>query len=291
MHLFAGSSNKSLAKKVALEAGLKFGRIELSRFDNDEARVRIKEKSVGDKCVVLQSLSQPTDHNLVELLLICDALKRMKVKEIIGVVPWLGYSKQDKVFREGEPLSIEVIAKILKVAGLNKLITIDLHNRKIIDYFRIPVVHLSAVEVLAKEVRVDAETVVVAPDKGAVSKSKELARLLKSPVVTIDKERDLKSGKVNVLGIQGEVKNKKVVIIDDMIATGSTLVETANFLKKREVQSIKVLVTHHLYVQGVQAKLDQSLIDELVVTDSVETGEKSGKLKMVNLAGLIAKSL
>ncbi len=176
MLLFAGSSNRSLAKKIAKKAGLSFGKIELSRFDNDEARVRVLEKEVGDKCVVLQSLSQPTDHHLVELLLICDALKRMGVKEILGVVPWLGYSKQDKVFLKGESLSIEVVAKILKTAGLSQLITVDLHNEEIADYFQIPVTNISVVELLAKEVE-DKKVVVVAPDKGAVNKSKKLAKV------------------------------------------------------------------------------------------------------------------
>jgi ribose-phosphate pyrophosphokinase len=283
MYIFAGSSNLGLAKKVAKKIGLKWGRIELSRFDNDEARVWIKEKEVGDKCVVIQSLSQPTDHNLVELLLICDALKRLGVKEIVGVVPWLGYSKQDKVFRRGEPLSIEVVAKILKVAGLSKLVTVDLHNEKIKDYFKIPVVNLSATKTLAKEIKVDKETVVVAPDKGAVGRSKELARLLKCPVVLIDKERDFEAGEVKIKGIKGEVRDKRAIIIDDLIVTGGTLIKTADYLKNLGVQSIKVLVTHHLYVKGVQKKLDKSIIDEIVATDTVKSEEKSNKLKIVSL--------
>lgn len=283
MFIFAGSSNLSLAKKLAQESGLKLGRMELSRFDNDEARIWIKEKNVGNKCVVVQSLSQPTDHNLVELLLICDALKRLGVKKIIGVVPWLGYSKQDKVFRPGEPLSIEVVAKIVKVAGLSKLITVDLHNEKIKNYFKIPVVNLSAMKVLAKGIKSTKETVVVAPDKGAISKSEKLAKLLKCPVVFLDKVRDLNTGEIKIEGMRGEVKGKKAIIIDDMIVTGGTLIKTAKYLKDLGVQSIKVLVTHHLYVKGVQKKLDQSVIDEIVATDTVEVKERSNKLKIVSM--------
>jgi ribose-phosphate pyrophosphokinase len=291
MLVFAGSSNLSLARKIARRTGLKLGRMELSRFDNDEARVWIKEKDIGDKCVVVQSLSQPTDHNLVELLLICDALKRKGVKKIIGIVPWLGYSKQDKVFREGEPLSIEVVAKILKVAGLSKLITIDLHNEKIKKYFRIPVVNLSATKVLANEVVVDKETVVVAPDKGAVDKSKKLAKLLKCPVVLLDKVRDLSTGEVSILGMRGEVKGKKAIIIDDLIVTGGTLIKTAKYLRSLGVQSIKVLVTHHLYVKGVQRKLDKRVIDRVVATDTVEVKEKSKKLKIVSVVDELSRQI
>lgn len=291
MLVFAGSSNKKLARKICEGSGLRLGKIELSRFDNDEARVRVIEREIGDECIVVQSLSEPTDHHLIELLLTCDALKRKGVKKIVGVVPWLGYSKQDKVFREGEPLSIRVIAKILQVAGLSKLITIDLHNPKIADYFKIPVVNLSAVEVLARQVKADKETVIVAPDKGAIKKSKELGKILDCPVAVISKQRDLVTGKVKILGIKGEVKNKKIVIIDDMIATGGTLIETADYLKKLEVQSIKVLVTHHLYIDKVQQKLDNSRIDQLVTTNSITQSEKSSKLKVVNIARLIKCAL
>lgn len=287
MLLFAGSSNRSLAKKIAKKAGLSFGKIELSRFDNDEARVRVLEKEVGDKCVVLQSLSQPTDHHLVELLLICDALKRMGVKEILGVVPWLGYSKQDKVFLKGESLSIEVVAKILKTAGLSQLITVDLHNEEIADYFQIPVTNISVVELLAKEVE-DKKVVVVAPDKGAVNKSKKLAKLLNFDLAVIDKQRDLQTGKVKVVKMQGQVKDKRVIIVDDMIATGSTLIETAKYLKAKGVQSIKVLATHHLFVKGVQEKLEKSEIDEIVTTDTVEQKDKLKKFKVVSVSDLIA---
>jgi len=290
MYLFAGSSNKKLAKEISKKAGLRLGKIQLSRFDNDEARVRIEEKRVGTKCVVLQSLSEPTDHHLVELLLICDALKRIGVKEIVGVVPWLGYSKQDKVFRPGEPLSIKVIAKTLQVAGMSQVITADLHSDQIKQYFTIPVKNLSTVELLARGIKVSLDTVVVAPDKGAVEKSQDLAKALGCKLVKIEKKRDLETGKVKIIKVRGQVKDKQVVIVDDMIATGSTLIETAKILKDRGVQSIKVLATHNLYVEGVQEKLDKSGIDELVVSNSVEAKVKTARLKVMSLAGLISNS-
>ena len=293
MFVFAGSASGELARKICEFDGFKLGKIELSRFDNDEARVRILEKKVGDKCIVIQSLSEPTDHNLVELLLICDALKRMGLKKIIGVVPWLGYSKQDKVFRKGEPLSIEVVARILKVAGLDKLITFDLHKEKIKDYFKIPVVNLSARELLENYFRkkITKDTIVVAPDAGAIKSSTSFARKLGIDVVYIDKKRDLKTGKVEIFGINGQVKNKQAIIMDDMIATGGTLIKTANFLKKRGVQSIKVGVTHHLYVDGVQEKLDKSVIDKVVVMDTVRPRVKSKKLKVLGVAKMITEGI
>ncbi len=291
MNIFPGSSNLPLAKKLADSLSSKLGEIELSRFDNDEVRVWIKEKKIDDKAVVVQSLSQPTDHNLVEMVLICDALKRMGVKEIVGVIPWLGYSKQDKVFRKGEPLSVEVVVKMLQVAGMSKMITFDLHSSKVVDYFSVPVVNLSAFELLADQVDKSDNQIVVSPDKGSIEMSQKLSKKLDCPIVYLNKERDLNTGKVKVTGIDGEVKGKKVVMIDDMIATGSTLIETSNFLKDLSVQSIKVLVTHHLYVDGAQENLDKSFIDKLVVTDTVSQKEESEKLEVVSVVDVLKKEI
>jgi len=293
MLVFSGSSNKDLAKKLAKSLNCKLGKIELSRFANDESRVWIKEKKVHRKAVVVQSLSQPTDHHLIEFCLICDALKRKGVKEIIGVIPWLGYSKQDKVFREGEPLSVKVIAKMLQVVSLEKIITFDLHNLAILGFFDIPVINLSANQLFIEHFKnkVDENTVVVAPDVGSVKSSTNFAQELGVDTAYIDKKRDLNSGKVIIKGINGEVKGKNILIIDDILATGATLIEAAKFLKKEKVQSIEVGITHHLYVSGVQEKIDKSKIDELIVTDTVEKEERSKKLKIISVGEMLGKAI
>jgi len=293
MLIFSGSSNKSLAKKLAKSLSYKLGKVELSRFANNEARVWIKEKKIGRKAVVMQSLSQPTDHHLIEFCLICDALKRKGVKEIIGVIPWLGYSKQDKVFRDGEPLSVKVIAKILQTANLEKIITFDLHNLAILGFFDIPLINLSANGLFTEyfKNKVDENTIVVAPDAGSVKSSSSFAQELRIDVAYIDKKRDLNSGKVIIKGISGRVKGKNVLIIDDMLVTGSTLIETAKFLKKQRVQSIKVAITHHLYVPGVQKKIDKSKIDELIVTDTVKQKNKSKKLKILSVTEMLGEAI
>jgi len=293
MLVFSGSSNGSLAKRLAVKLKTRLGQVELSRFANDEARVWVKEKDVGRKAVVVQSLSQPTDHHLVELCLLIDGLKRKGVEEVIGVIPWMGYSKQDKVFRKGEPLSIAVVAKILNGVGFKKMITFDLHNPQSIKFFKTRLINLSARSLMVEcfKRQVDEETVVVAPDKGGVKLSKEFAKDLGIAVAYLDKERDLSTGKVTVKGIKGEVENKRVLMIDDIMATGGTLIEAAKYLRVKGVQSIKVGVTHHLYVPGVQKKIDGSAIDSLVVTDTVEPKEKSKKLEIIRVVDLIAGEL
>jgi len=292
MKIFSGSSNPALAKKVARKAKFKLGAVELSRFGNNEVRVWVKEKKVG-KVVVVQSLSEPTGNCLVELGLLVDALKRKGANSVVGVIPYFGYSKQDKVFRVGEPLSVKVIAKMIQVFGFERIITFDLHNLAILGFFDVPLVNLSAKDLFlnyfSKKSKKD--LVVVAPDAGAVKSSTNFAESLGVDVGFINKKRDLGTGKVMIKGMVGEVKGKEVIIIDDMIVTGGTLIESAKFLKKQGAKKIIVGATHHLYVSGTQKKLDKSPIDKIVVTDTIAQKDKSRKLKVLSVDKLIAEEV
>ncbi len=294
MLVYSGSSNKLLASRIAKQLKTRLGKVELSRFKNDEARVYLNEKKVGYKAVVVQSLSQPTDQHLVEFCLICDALKRKGVTKIIAVIPWLGYSKQDKIFRSGEPLSVKVVAKMLQVVPLNKVITYDLHNLAIPGFFEVPVVNLSGRKLFRDyfKNKIDKDTVVVSPDAGASKSSARFAEDLGDlDVAFVNKKRDLNNGKVVIKGISHSVKGKKVLIKDDMIATGSTLIEVSKFLKTQKVKSITVAATHHLYVNRAQEKLDKTPIDQLIVTDTIEPKSKSKKLEILSVAKVIAKEI
>lgn len=294
MLVFSGSSNKLLASRLAKKLKTRLGKVELERFKNDEARVYVKEKRVGHKAVVVQSLSKPTDEHLVEFALICDALKRKGVTKIIAVIPWLGYSKQDKVFRTGEPLSVKVIAKMLQVVPLNKVITYDLHNLAIPGFFDVPVVNLSGRKLFRDyfKNKIDEDTVVVSPDAGASKSSTRFAEDLGDlEVVYVNKERDLKTGEITIKGISHAVEGKKVLIKDDMIATGGTLIKVSKFLASQKVQTIKVAATHHLYVNQAQERLDKAPIDQLIVSDTIEPRIKSKKLKVLSTAGAIAKEI
>lgn len=293
MMMFSGQSNQALAKKIAKRMGFSLGKVESSRFSNDEARVRIVEDKVDRQAMVVQSLSIPTDHHLVEFCLLCDALTRMGAKEITAVILWLGYSKQDKVFRPGEPLSVKVVAKMLQVVPLEKIITFDLHNLSILGFFDIPVINLSAKDLFLDYFRDDIseKTLVVAPDAGAVKSSTSFARDLGVGIAYVDKKRDLKTGKVTIVGINREVEGYDVIMVDDMVVTGETLIETAKFLKRKGAKSVRVGATHHLYVEGTQEKIDNSVIDELVVTDTVEQKDRSKKLEVLSVAEMIAGSM
>lgn len=294
MLVFSGSSNQTLAKKIAQELKTRLGKIELTRFSNDEARVWINETNPGKTAVLVQSLSAPTDQNLVEFCLIADALNRLGVKKIIAVIPWLGYSKQDKVFRPGEPLSVKVIAKMLQVVPLDKVITFDLHNLAIPGFFEVPVINLSGRKVFRELMSktITDKTVIAAVDAGSVKSSERFSDDLGGvALVYMNKIRDLVTGKVVYKSMSEPVKGKAVLIKDDLISTGSTLVEAAKFLKTNGAKTIDVCATHHLYVPGAQEKLDESAINQILVTDTIEPKSKSKKLKVVSVAKIIAEEI
>lgn len=304
MQIFSGSSNRELAKKVADLMGAQLGEIEISEFAGGETRVWIKEQKIEKEVTVLQSLSIPTNDYLIELCLICDALRRGGAVDIVAVIPWMGYSKQDKVFRHGEPLSAKVVAQIIQVCHLSKIITFDLHNKATLGFFDVPVTDLSAKPLLveyfkkliSEKGQVKSNFVVVAPDAGAVKASTAFALEVGVPVVYMDKKRDLITGEVKVVGMSRPVDGTDVIIVDDNVFTGSTLLETAKELKKSGAKTIRVGLTHHLYVPGVQEKLEKSEIDEIVVTDTIsEKGKvrrgKYSKLKILSVAQMIADNL
>jgi len=293
MQIFSGSSNQPLAKKIAKDTRSVFGAVDLSRFTNGEARVFVQERRVSEKVVVVQSLSLPTDEHLIEYMLLCDALARMGASDITAVIPWMGYSLQDKVFRKGESLSAKVIAQILQASKAKRIIALDLHNRAILGFFDMPVIDLSARSLFVKYFRpsINKKTYVVAPDAGAVKSSTSFAMDLGVGVVYMDKKRNLTTGKVDVIGMSRSVRGNDVIIIDDMISTGSTLIEITKVLKKEGARSIRVAVTHHLHVPGAQEKLDKSPIDMLVTTDTIVNKNKSPKMSILSVADLIGEEL
>jgi len=293
MYIFSGSVSKQLAESLARELSWELGTVEKKRFKNDEMRIYIPTKHIGESAVVVQSLVSPVEENLVEFCFMCDALRRLGVTKITGIIPWLGYSKQDKVFRPGEALSVKVIAKMLQVVPLEHLYTFDLHNLAILGFFDVPVTNISARNLFLDYFRKQekGETVIVAPDAGAVKSSTSFAGELGRPVVYVDKKRDLATGEVTIAGMSGSVKGKNIIIVDDMIVTGSTLVEVASYLKTQGAATISVVATHHLYVAGSQEAIEKSGIDTVIVTDTVTPKIKSSHLVVLSVAPLLAQEL
>jgi len=276
--LFSGSSNRPLSEKVAKLLDIPLGKVDLTRFADGEIRPWIQE-DVRDKTVfVLQSFSYDMDDHIMELCLMGDAIRRSAPKHMIAVIPYMGYARQDKQHRSGEPVSARVIAKFLEVSKFKEIITIDLHNEAIVGFFQVPVMHLSAFPLLAEEVKKLhlSNMVVVAPDVGGVKRARNLAYTLDVPMAVMEKKRFLdRHDQTETFQIIGEVKGKSVIIIDDVISSGSTIINGTASLKREGALSVTVLATHAVCAGDAFDQLSRSQIDHLLLTDTIDWSGKT----------------
>lgn len=287
--LFSGTSNVPLAKKL----GVPLGNVEITRFIDNECRVFVKDDVAGKNVFVLQSLSEVADQHLVELCLLGSALKDLKASRVTAVIPWMGYSKQDKAFRKGEAVSAQLVAKFIEAAGFDAVITMELHSENVLPFFHIPVTELSTHKLLAQSLTLGENSVVVSPDKGGKSRSERFAQEIKLPVAYLQKSRDLSTGNVTVTGIEGNVKACDVIIFDDIINTGETAVKTSHFIKHEGALSVSFLATHAVLAGRAPQLLSGSAIDRVIVTDTIAIPEekKFEKLHIVSVAPLITSSV
>lgn len=296
--LFSGTSNFDLSKRVAQTLKIPLGDIEITRFIDNECRVYIQESVEGKNVFVFQSLSEVADQHLVELCLIGQALKSLKARHVTAVIPWLGYSKQDKEFRKGEAVSAQLVAKFIEAAGFDHVITVELHSENVVPFFHIPVQEISShqllVETLQKQSKLSFDHMcVVSPDTGGKSRSARFARLLNLPIVYLEKDRDKASGKVAVTGIQGNVQGKDAVIFDDIINTGATAIKTSQFLKQKGALKIYFLATHAVLAGAASLQLAESLIDQVIVADTIfiPKAKQFSKLSIISVAPLLADAI
>lgn len=293
--IISGSSNLNFASNLSKATKIPLARINSGRFSNGEAKVRIEEEIYGKKFYIVQSLSIPVDEHIMELCLIIDALKRGGAEKIVAVIPWFGYGVQDKVFMPGEALSSKVVIDFLQTAGIHSLITIDLHSDNIVGFFEVPVVHLTAIPLFANYIKkkYGKNSLVVSPDFGGAKRARRFAKNMgqEGVIGIIDKERSLINGSLTLRGINLEVKGRIVVLPDDFISTGGTLLGVTHLLKINRAKKIIACISHPLLVGESAKKIAESDLDELAVTDSVEISSEKRKilgkklivLKTVNL--------
>ena len=294
MKIFPGSAHPKLAKEVARELKTDLGKIEIGQFPNGEKRIHVLEEVSNETAFIVQPTI--TDKDMIELCLMADAVKRKGAKKAVAVIPWFGYSAQDDVFLEGEPLSAKVMAQVLEASGIDEAVIFEPHSSKIENFFAIPLILLSALETFASlfKKKVLKDLVVVALDLGAMERSLKMAKELNLPLVLLQKTpRDARTGKIEFLGIKGKAKNKNVLLFDDFVSTGQTLIKAAAFLKKEGAKKITACVTHYLAVKGLPEKLQKSLIDKFFVTNTLPIAKerKFSKLKIISIASLIAKKI
>jgi ribose-phosphate pyrophosphokinase len=294
LQVFSGNSNMPLARDITAHLNLNPGRAMVGQFKNGETRVKIDENVRGSDVFVIQSLTMPVDHHLMELLIMVDALRRASARRITAVVPYYGYAKQEKKTTGREPITAKLIANLLTTAGADRLLTMDLHAPAIEGFFDIPVDHLQAGPLLVDYFRNKAlqNVVSVSPDAGGVGRANKFRERIDAGLAIIAKQRP-EADVAEVVEMVGDVDGKTAVIVDDMISTGGTLVEAAKLLHERGAKRIFACATHGIFAGAAFAHMVDSHLEEIVVTDTIVLPPEASaaRIKTISVAALFAEAI
>jgi len=295
LKLFCGNSNRDLAASVCEFLQIPLGKALVSTFADGEIMVEIGENVRGRDVFVLQSTSTPVNHNLMELLIIIDALKRASAWRINVVLPYYGYARQDRKVAPRVPISAKLVADLITVAGGHRVISLDLHANQIQGFFNIPVDNLFAAPVMLAFMREHFKDnlVIVSPDAGGVERARAFAKRLDASLAIIDKRRE-KGGLAKAMQVVGDVKGKPTVILDDMVDTGGTLTEAAKALTDQGAASVNACCTHAVLSGPAVERIENSSIENLIVTDSVPLKPEAKackKIRVLSVAGLLGEAI
>ena len=297
LKIFSLSSNKELAEKIATSMGVELGHISVSHFSDGEIKIAIEESIRGDNVYIIQSTSDPVNDNLMELLIMIDACRRASAETINVVIPYFGYARQDRKAQPREPITAKLVARMMENAGATRILALDLHAAQIQGFFEVPVDHLYGAPLLAEyfltnDRYTDSDIVVVSPDHGGVTRARKLAEFLKAPIAIIDKRRP-KANVAEVMNIVGDVANRHAIIIDDMIDTAGTITLAASAIKDAGALSVVACCTHPVLSGPAIQRLEDSDLDEVVVSDSIFLADEKriDKIKQVTVSELIAEAI
>ena len=296
LKIFALSSNRPLAQKIADQVGVELGKVSVTHFSDGEIKINIDESIRGDHVYIVQSTSYPVNDNLMELLIMIDALRRASAKTINVVLPYYGYARQDRKAQSREPITAKLVANMITQAGADRVLTLDLHAAQIQGFFDIPVDHLMAVPIIAKYFKGKLsnmeEVVVVSPDHGGVTRARKLADALNTPIAIIDKRRP-KPNVAEVMNIVGNIEGKICILIDDIIDTAGTITLGAQALKDRGAKEVYASCSHAVLSGQALERIENSPIKELVYANTIDIPEEKKLDKMVPLCvgDLIAKAI
>jgi ribose-phosphate pyrophosphokinase len=297
LEIFTGNSNPALAREVAEHLSVRLGQAEVSRFPDGEVMVELRENVRGGDCFVIQSTCTPPNENIMELLLVADALRRASAKRITAVIPYFGYARQDRKVAPRVPISAKLVADLITTAGISRVLTVDLHAGQIQGFFNIPVDNLYAMPVLVQYLRkrLDAQRItVVSPDAGGVERARAFARRLNADLAIIDKRRQ-RASEVTDMRLVGEVRDSVALLVDDMIDTAGTITEAAKVILGAGASEVMACATHPILSDPACERLNQSKIKEVVATNSIPLSPKAQaeltKLKILSVGGLIAEAV
>ncbi|MBN2120743.1 MAG: ribose-phosphate pyrophosphokinase [Candidatus Omnitrophica bacterium] len=293
--IFTGNAHPHLASSIAKHLGAKISGALVSRFSDNEIRVKIKENVRGKDVFLIQPTSPPVNENLMELLIMIDAIRRASAKRITAVIPYFGYARQDRKDQPRVPITAKLVANLLANAGVDRVLTLDLHAGQIQGFFDIPLDHLYSINAFVDfflKKKFKDKLVIVSPDVGGIKMARAYAKRLKAGLAIVDKRRNSPES-TEVVHILGEVKDKIAILVDDIVATGSSLIEATKSLKNAGTKEIYAAVTHGVLSGNAVEKLNKSYLKQLVVTDSVPLPKekKSPKVRVVSIAPLMAEAI
>jgi ribose-phosphate pyrophosphokinase len=295
LKLFGGSGNPALAQQIAAALDVPLAEMSIFRYADGEIGVRIEESVRGEDVFVIQPTCPPVNENLMELLVITDALRRASADRITAVLPYFGYARQDRKMKPREPISAKLVANLLTAAGCHRILTIDLHAGQIWGFFDIPLDHLPARMILAEHFRARnlENIVIVSPDVGGVQRAREFAAQLGAPIAIIDKRRDRPNQVKEVVHVIGKVYNKTAIIVDDIVDTAGTLTMGAQALRKRGVAEVFACTTHAILSGPALQRLQSSPIIELVVTNTIPIAPEklSERITVLSVGPLLADAI
>lgn len=295
--IFSCNGNKELAQQVANEIGLSLGDCDVTKFSDGEINVKVNETVRGEDIYILQPTSSPVNDNLMELLIIIDAIKRASAGRINAVIPYYGYARQDRKARARDPISAKLVADLITSAGADRVISMDLHCAQIQGFFNIPVDHLYGMPLLTKYYcdkfgENATDVVAVSPDLGSVTRTRSFAEKLGIPLAIVDKRRP-RPNVSEVMNIIGDIDGKNVILVDDMIDTAGTITNAANALKQRGAKAVFACCTHPVLSGAAIERIQNSEIEELVVLNTVtlEKEKRIPKIKQLSVAKIIADAI
>ena len=294
LKFFTGNANPALAKEICDYLGLPLGEAFVGRFNNGEVQIMIDESVRGKDVFIIQPTSYPVNDNLMELMVMADALKRASARHITAVVPYYGYARQDRKTRGREPITAKLVANLMQTAGITRLVTIDLHAGQIQGFFDVPVDHLFGASILAKYINEKnmEDVIVVSPDLGVVTRARDLADRIVAPIAIIEKKRP-EPGVAKVMNLIGDVAGKNCIIIDDIVDTAGSLVEGAKALEEFGAKSVTAAVTHAVLTDPASERIANSNIKELIVTNTIPLPENCNlpNITQLSVAPLLGEAI
>ncbi len=292
--LFSGRANPALAKKIADYLGIQLGKMEIRYFSDREVYVKINENVRGEDVYLLQPTSSPANENIMELLIMIDAFRRASARKIAAVIPYYGYGRQDRKDQPRVPITAKLVANLITTAGVERVLTMDLHAAQIQAFFDIKVDHLFAAPVIIDyfQKKKLLDLVVLSPDMGGMRRARAYAKRLNASLAIVDKRRP-GANEAEVVRIVGEVKGKEILIVDDMVDTGGTLIAAMEVLQKEGAQAIYATCTHPVLSGNAYEKIDKSPLKELVVTDTIplNKGRIKSKIKVLSVSSLLGEAI